>query len=229
MDITTLDLPRHTHAIVLTGRDVVYGTDLHRVVVWADRIYTNCPRCGERIDREVEECPVQLNAGAGPGGALMDIDQKHGCGLWLSVGYTEVKPGPDVQPETCEDCESNGVNCHLHDGPEYDDEVAPGITADQVYAAAKELSDRWDHLTKTQQGQIVRDLAQDLRNALDALREPLDDDETMEDRIEEVSSGSEHEPGVYCDDDGNWQAWEYDPATDEPITVYARDLTAVTR
>ncbi len=210
MDISTLDLPRHTHAAVLTGRDRVTGIDLHYVIVWADRVYDRCPQCRQSINREVTDCPVILDPVAG--GILMDTNQQHGCGLWLTVGYTEVRPGPADQGETC------------------DDMVAPAVAVAQVLAAAEELSKRWNPVAAAQRAQIEEDLRLDLRNTLAALAEPLVDDETLDDRIEDVTSGSETEPGVYCDDEGNWLAWEYDPSTDgETITIYARDLAEVTR
>lgn len=231
MDIAALTLPRYTHATVLTGRDIVVGGTIHNVIVWADRTTSTCDQCHQPIAMEIKDCPVLLDTGAGAGGAILETSKQHGCGNWLTVDWTEVKPGPAEQPETCDDCETTGINCSLHDGPEYDDEIAPGVTSDQVLAAARELADRRAVEIGTQATSIENDLRADLRAALAALDEPLADGETMEDRIEDVSSGSETEPGVYCDDDGRWQAWEYDPASEfgATITVYADDLAQVTR
>ncbi len=233
MDIATLDLPANTHATVLTGRDVVTGEPLEYVIVWADRTYLNCPRCTEPVAREIDECPVALDPGAGPGGQIEETDKRHGCGLWLRVNWDAVKAptAPDVLPETCDDCESTGTNCSLHDGPEYDDQVAPGITADHVIAAACELAEHRTAVIIVQTEQIREDLAADLRRALEQFSEPLDNDETMDDRIEAVSSGTDTEPGVYLDDDGTWHAWEHDPAGGEgdAIIVTEADLVAAAR
>jgi hypothetical protein len=90
LDPATLDLPPGTHATALGGRDVVTGGWLRYIVVWADRPYDRCPRCGQTVARVVEGCPIHLNTGAGAGGALEPMSQQHGCGEGLSVDSREL-------------------------------------------------------------------------------------------------------------------------------------------
>jgi hypothetical protein len=64
-------------------------------------------------------------------------------------------------------------------------------------------------------------LRADLQAALDELAEPLGDDESDQERIERLATGTEVNPGV-CVEDGQWSAWAYDPAGgDDPVIVYA--------
>lgn len=83
-------LPEGTHSTTLTGRDVVTAEPIERIIVWADRPYNYCTRCGQTVGYEVPNCPVNLDLGAGWGGQLLDYDQKHGCGQWLLVSWREV-------------------------------------------------------------------------------------------------------------------------------------------
>lgn len=201
MDIETIceeaELPAHIHATVLKGRDIVTGELLAYLVMWADRPYDTCPLCREPVSATVGDCPVQLDTGAGQGGAIREWDKQHGCGQWLDVDWRQVTA----------------------DGGE--------VTDANVRAAAADL------LTKRQQRiadalrEIEAELRKDLTGALARLAEPLDN-ETAEDRVDEVTTGSEVEPGVYLDD-GEWLAWAYPPVIrggDGTITVYASDLAA---
>ncbi len=278
MDIEALDLPPYTHAAVLTGRDIVTGLDLHYVIVWADRSTGTCDQCNQPISMQVDECPVILNLGAGAGGAIEEPSKQHGCGNWLTVDWTEVKPvartyryrgldkdgvgrtgATEADPSAfaqekynagwrkltiTQDGEPIGPTLEVGGSrPDLDtgnrtwwgetayDQVAPDVTVDAVLAAARQLADRRATEIGAQAESIEKDLRDDLRKTLAALAEPLADGETMDERIEELSSGSETAPGVYCDDDGRWQAWEHDPASEfgATITVYADDLAQVTR
>jgi hypothetical protein len=198
MDIDALELPLGTHAIVLTGRDVVTGEQLAYPVVWADRSDSTCPRCGQPVAQVVAECPVGLNTGAGQDGQIEELSQQHGCGEWLSVDWAEVSAtGPLVDP-----------------------------TEDDVLATARELAARLADDLTTQRERIRARLRVDLRDGLARLAEPLAEDETAEDRAAEVSAGNETEPGLYLED-GQWLAWDYDPdGSGDTITVYASEITA---
>jgi hypothetical protein len=100
MNVDVLELPSGTHAMVLTGRDVVTGEQLAYPVVWVDRSYCTCPRCGEPVARVVEECPVLLDTGAGQGGQIEEWSKQHGCGEWLSVDWEEVAAtGQQADPD----------------------------------------------------------------------------------------------------------------------------------
>lgn len=121
-DINNIPLPPGTHATILTGRDVVTGQQLAYPVVWADRPYTRCPRCGDAVARTVNECPVLLDVGAGQGGAIEEISQQHGCGEWLHIDWCQVTG----QAEPTGDADGR--------------EVAPGITEADVIAAARQLA-----------------------------------------------------------------------------------------
>lgn len=94
--LDTLRLPTGVHATVLSARDIVDGTDLVHFIVWHDRPFGSCPRCDQPIQRE-PACPVNLNPGAGQGGALEDWDQMHGCGEWLSVRWDEAASIDDIE------------------------------------------------------------------------------------------------------------------------------------
>jgi hypothetical protein len=84
-----------------------------------------------------------------------------------------------------------------------------------------------DDLT-TERERIRARLRADLRDGLARLAEPLADNESVDDRAAEVSSGTETEPGL-CFEDGQWMAWDYDPAgSGGPLTVYASDLAEET-
>lgn len=194
--LDTIDLPEGIHAAMLTGRDVVTGEDLAYPVVWADRAYGTCPRCGQPVARIVEDCPVLLDTGAGQGGQIQELDKQHGCGEWLDVDWQEVQA-----------CEAAG-----------------GITADDVTAAAGALAAGLAAEITAERDRIRARLRADLRDALRRLAEPLEPGETPEDRAEDAGTGSEIDPGV-CVEDGKWFAWDYDPAGGpEPIIVHASDL-----
>lgn len=195
IEIDELRLPAHSHATMLTGRDMTTGLPLAYPVVWADRPYDTCPRCGQPVPGVVENCPALLNTGAGQGGAIQEWDQQHGCGEWLAVSWCEVKPAGDE------------------------------VTEAEIQAAAEELSAEWQREVTAKTSRIVAALRKELAVALARLAEPLDEDETIEDRDEEVRTGSETQPGVYRED-GEWLAWSYPPVQDgsDSITVYASDL-----
>jgi hypothetical protein len=197
MDVSALELPAGTHAAVLTGRDIVSGQMLAYPVVWADRPYGTCPRCGQPVARVVGECPVMLDTGAGLGGQILEWDKQHGCGEWLSVSWQEVhsaSPGGDPgEPDTL--------------------------------AAAAELAAALAAEVSAERDQIRVRLRGELQEALTRLAGPLDDGETPEDRAAEVRTGSEVGPGVYLEYGGHWLAWDYDPGgSGEAVTVSAEDL-----
>jgi hypothetical protein len=91
-----ITLPTGTHHAVLRGTDVITKEPLVYHVVWADRPYGKCPRCGQAVPRE-PSCPLSLNPGAGLGGAIEEWDQQHRCGEWLAVDSTSL--GEDASEE----------------------------------------------------------------------------------------------------------------------------------
>ncbi|HMH92574.1 MAG TPA: hypothetical protein VK586_16000, partial [Streptosporangiaceae bacterium] len=52
-------------------------------VVWADRTFPACPRCGEEIAYAVTDCPVTMD----DTGEAEEYSQQHGCGEWLAVPW----------------------------------------------------------------------------------------------------------------------------------------------
>lgn len=129
-----------------------------------------------------EPCPVLLDSGAGQGGLIEEISQQHVCGEWLSVDWREVKVDLD----------------------------APEAVA-RIEAAAWELAAERTAEIETATGRLRRSLERDLARALKHLGEPLDGD-TPDDRLYDVTTGSETEPGVYLDEtDFQWVAWDYEP------------------
>lgn len=129
-----------------------------------------------------EPCPVLLDSGAGQGGLIEEISQQHVCGEWLSVDWREVKVDLD----------------------------APDAVA-RIEAAAWELATERTAEIETATGRLRRSLERDLARALKHLGEPLDGD-TPDERLYDVTTGSETEPGVYLDEtDGEWVAWDYEP------------------
>lgn len=211
MDVDDIRLPDGIHATLLTDRDIVTGEMLAYPVVWADRPYSDCPLCGQDIGVE-EACPVALNTGAGQGGQIEEWDKTHGCGYWLSVSWREVTApaGRDTTDDDQEDQE--------------DEEVAPGIGEDDVLTVARELAADREQQIAAEQKKIRGKLRKELAASIARLGEPLGDGESLEDRADEVTTGSETEPGVYCDG-GQWLAWAYEPVDSDPITVDASDLT----
>jgi hypothetical protein len=196
--LDALTLPAGTHAAVLTGRDVVSGEQLAYPVVWADRAYAACPLCGQPVARVVEECPVLLDTGACQGGRIEEWSKQHGCGEWLPVDWDQVPAGDPVSD----------------------------VTEDDVVAAARMLAARLAGAITAERGRIRERLLAELRDVLRRLAEPLEDGETSEDRAEQVGTASEASPGVY-EEDGEWIAWDYDPAgNSETIAVDASDLAA---
>jgi hypothetical protein len=193
-------MPPRTHVAVLRGRDMTTGEPLQEVVVWADRAYAYCPRCGESVPQNVG-CPATLNAGAGQGGQLGDWDQQHGCGTWLAVDWVRAVPSAYVGED--------------------DELVTPGVTERDVVRAARELADEREVEIEKLRADAAAILRADLQAALDELAEPLGDDESDQERIERLATGTEVNPGV-CVEDGQWSAWAYDPAGgDDPVIVYA--------
>jgi hypothetical protein len=184
-DTTTLNLPAGTHATTLHARDVVTGETLTEVVVWTDLSSGRCPRCDQPVRRE-PDCPLHLNGGAGQGGALETWDHMHGCGQWL-------EPPSEAVRGTGENGE---------------------VTEEDVLAVARGLAERLAEAHDERRAKIRRRLRRELTDALARLAEPLDDDETTEDRAEEVRSGDDMQPGVYHDGH-QWVAWDFDPAGGE--------------
>jgi hypothetical protein len=199
MDFATLDLPRGTHAAVLSGRDVVTGERLAYPVVWADRPYDTCPGCGQPVNRVVERCPVVLNPGAAQGGRIEEWDKQHGCGQWLSVAWQRVggRSGETTEQDILD------AAGQLAD-----------VLAEQVDAAYTRLKAR---------------LSADLAEALERLAGPLRDGETHDERVEQLRTGSQIEPGIDIDQ-GTWLAWDYHPdGSGDVVTVTDADLTEARR
>jgi hypothetical protein len=236
MNITEIKLPPKTHATILTGRDIVTGGDLAYAIVWADRPYDTCPLCHQPVEREITDPPVLLNTGAGVGGAIQEWSKQHGCGFWLSVNWTEVTPSdnPDGESNDCShdqardddvECPSCGAELLADDEAPNIGQLVPGLTELDILHAAEKLAVQLNYEIGDQRQRIEKDLQKDLQHALARLAEPLADDETLDDRADEVTNGNETEPGVYRDGD-QWLAWTYDPAgSGDCITVYAQDLT----
>jgi len=69
------------------------------LVVWADRPYDRCPRCGQHVEVEVG-CPVGTDW---PNQMVIECDQQHKpCGLWLRVDWLArmvVDPADDAAVE----------------------------------------------------------------------------------------------------------------------------------
>jgi hypothetical protein len=84
-----MELPAGIHAKRFDARNIVTGEWLHYAVVWSDRDYDECNRCGEPV-QQIVECPATLHTGCGLGGEILPFDQKHGCGEWLSVRWEEL-------------------------------------------------------------------------------------------------------------------------------------------
>jgi hypothetical protein len=83
-----------------------------------------------------------------------------------------------------------------------------------IVAAADKLATRLVQGLEDRRAAIRNRLREELRAALAQLAEPLDEDESAEDREEDVRTGSCEHPGVFQDQDENgapWVAWDYDP------------------
>ena len=213
-------LPRGTHAALLTADDIVTGGEITALIVWADRPYDACPNCAQDVEREVEGCPVEIYPGAGAGGAIREWSKQHGCGEWLDVNWREVQH---------EDGDEEAREALMAAA----DELATGLTR-EVTGAREALE---------------RGLRSELRTALARLADPLDPGETPEDRIVQIKTGSDMDPGVCFEVPDNaqvdgadeeyvyalahpecWSAWDYDPEgragrdAAEPIIVTPADL-----
>ena len=189
-------LPPGVHYTTLTDRDAVTGGTLTRGIVWTDRPYDRCPQCHEPCRREIDTCPVNLNGGAYQGGRLEEWSQQHGCGQWLAVLWEEVAG-------TGEDGE---------------------VTDDDINSAAAAAAEWLREAIDGERQRLRQSLTEDLALTLQRLAEPLDEDETAEDRAEDVRTGHEASPGVYLDGD-RWVAWDYDPdGSGDPVTVTATDV-----
>lgn len=112
-------------------------------------------------------------------------------------------------------------------------ELDQGASEADVVAAAGRLAAGLAAEIDTARASVRAGLCRDLEGALARLAEPLGEGETPEDRAEEVCSGSDTGPGVYCEG-GRWVAWDYDPAgiyrpdadsACDTITVTVEDLT----
>ncbi|MFG3710968.1 hypothetical protein [Micromonospora sp. NPDC047730] len=73
----------------------VSGEYVESVLVWADRPYSTCDRCGQPVPT-VESAPAIAN----PLGSAMAVSQQHGCGEWLSVFWTELPGDATVEQIT---------------------------------------------------------------------------------------------------------------------------------
>lgn len=77
--VTTIQIPEHINMTTLS--DVGWcGENVRKIVVWADRPYDTCPRCGQGIGRT--PCPVTLN-----GDVVEQIDISHHCGMWMRIDW----------------------------------------------------------------------------------------------------------------------------------------------
>ena len=86
-----LELPAGIHAELLAGTDAASSSTISRVVVWVDRPYEECPRCGEPVDRD-PGCPAALDGGE-PGGQLVPYTQQHTCGEVLDADFLALDGG----------------------------------------------------------------------------------------------------------------------------------------
>lgn len=189
-------LPAGVHAETLRARDTATGGELAETIVWADRSYDRCPRCGQQVPSEVG-CPVKFNAGAGQGGALEERSQQHGCGEWLGVLWVQVTGSG----ETGEVAERD------------------------VTAAAERMAQARVALIAERRERIRARLRRHLIGALAELAKPLDGDETAGERAERLRSGDEMNPGVYHDG-AQWVAWDFDPdGSGDVIDVTEGELT----
>lgn len=106
---------------------------------------------------------------------------------------------------------------------------APDIEA--VPAVAQRLAGHLAGRIYAERARVCIRLIDALREALARRDEPLVD-ETIEDRADEIATGTEVDPGVYINNrwaDPSawvWCAWDYDPAglDEEGISVYIEDL-----
>lgn len=181
-------IPGDVHVTMLTDRDVVTREMLAYPLLWSDRPYSQCPRCTEPVDTDLtDKPPAILDGGACQGGQVLDIDQKHGCGEWLSV-----------------DSESF----------ERDD-----VTADELVAAAVGLSQQRAAAIEMERVRIIDGLRELLADAYARLTDQVVEGESWEDRVADVCTGSEVEPGV-CFENDVLIAWNYHPTDpSEPIIV----------
>lgn len=202
--LDSLQLPPHIHATILTDTDV-HGTHLAVPVVWADRTTSTCPGCEQRVSREVEECPLALDGGAGAGGQIENRDLAHHCGQWLPVLSQVVEVDIDS-----------------------DDAV------DQIEQAAAELEVVWWAELQRAKDRVTKRLIRQLRWAMDALSTPLDEGEDPLDRIGRVTdgirdTGEQVEPGLYLDPEaGAFVAWDYDPADPADAELLEERVDTVT-
>ncbi|MER5985756.1 hypothetical protein [Streptomyces sp. NPDC001787] len=127
---------------------------------------------------------------------LRPSDQTHHCGEWLSVLYAQVK--------------GTGYGC----------EVAVADIERTARSLAEDLSEERNHLRDRTTARLRREL----QEALTRLAEPLSGGETDEERADEVSTGTDMEPGV-IHQHGKWLAWDRDPVElYETLTVDEQDL-----
>ncbi|MEE1737007.1 hypothetical protein PUR49_10905 [Streptomyces sp. BE147] len=130
-------------------------------------------------------------------GELRLLDQTHHCGQWLDVTYAEVRGTGDGGEITVADIERT------------------------ARTLAERLSDERAHLRDRRTTRLRREL----QAALVRLAEPLGEGETTDDREEEVSTGTDVEPGVFREHGDEWQAWDCDPVElHETLAVYEEDL-----
>ena len=208
MPSATLDLialPAGIHAC-LYGEVRPYGISI--VAVWADRPSAHCERCGQPSFATTIDDP-------------WFVFDHHG--------------EPEDAPHQCSNC--GAVSGHewttvpySDDAEGRDDLVAPGISAAMVEHAAAEMSASLTEARDDLAAEATQEARRDLINALTRLAESLGAGESADDRLAEVSTGSEVDEGVYFEG-GVWMAWVYDPSDnsgDTPtdiLTVGHNDLT----
>ncbi|MFD7861512.1 hypothetical protein [Streptomyces sp. NPDC059783] len=137
-------------------------------------------------------------------GELEPFDQQHSCGLRLAVLWEGVR----------------GTDDHH------------AVTPDDVLCVARELSEALTATRQSRRDTILSRLREELTEALQRLNEPLAEGETLEERAEDVRTGSETAPGIYLED-GHWIIWAYDPgrpggSEDDLVVVHETELQLAT-
>lgn len=154
-----------------------------------------CDSCGERInvDRPGPVAWIDERTGDVQG----SWSHQHGCGTWN-------------QPFAVRrEVELDDVDADTLAG------IVEAMHAELVELVTDDVTERT--------ADIRRGLAEDLTATLARYDEPLDEDETRQDREDETTTGSDVSPGIYRDGD-EWYAWAYEPLGGEPVSVAASEL-----